>query len=93
MTGDEISIQVHGRVQGVFFRDGTTRKAKELGLTGWVRNENDGTVFIRAQGPRAKLEELIRWCKNGGSPFAKVDRVAVKWEKGTKPFPDFQTIS
>lgn len=86
-------MQVYGRVQGVFFRESTVKKAKDLDLTGWVRNENDGTVSIRARGPYAKLAELIRWCEKGGPPFAKVDRVRVKWEKGTKPFPDFQSIS
>jgi acylphosphatase len=61
----QLTIIVHGRVQGVFYRDSTMRKARELGLVGTVRNLPDGTVQIEAQGPVAALEGLIRWAREG----------------------------
>ena len=52
-------LKIYGRVQGVFFRDSSRRKAKELGLSGWVRNEPDGTVQIVAEGEEKSLKKLI----------------------------------
>jgi acylphosphatase len=51
---------VSGRVQGVGFRYSARDKAIRLGLTGWVRNEYDGTVSVLAEGPRAKLDHFSR---------------------------------
>lgn len=56
---------VHGRVQGVFFRASTQKKARALGLTGWVRNLPDGTVEVLAVGPRPALEALLAWLHEG----------------------------
>jgi acylphosphatase len=53
-----VDFEVHGRVQGVFFRAFTGDKARQLGLVGWVRNTNAGTVQGSAQGPADKLEEF-----------------------------------
>ena len=61
----QVTIIAHGRVQGVFYRDSTMRKARELGLVGTVRNLPDGTVQIVAQGPAAGLEALVRWAREG----------------------------
>ena len=71
-------IKIFGQVQGVFFRHSAKREAERLGLTGWVRNNDDGSVEIRAEGPRDKLEEFIVWCKKG-PPAAKVERVEIEW--------------
>ena len=60
-----VTIIVHGRVQGVFFRESTKRKARDLGLAGTVRNQPDGTVQVTAQGPQAALDNLIRWAHDG----------------------------
>ena len=77
---DLVSVQakVHGRVQGVFFRDFTSRRVRELDLGGYVRNLPDSTVGVYAEGEREKLEELIRHLKTG-PPSATVDRVEVIW--------------
>ncbi len=84
-----VTIIVHGRVQGVFFRDSTMRKARELGLGGTVRNLPDGTVQIEAQGPRPALDSLIRWAHEG-SPAAVVTEVKSTFEP-PKPGPgDFK---
>lgn len=58
-------INVKGKVQGVFYRSSTQAKARELKLSGWVRNEEDGSVTIEAEGEEQKLEKLIEWCKKG----------------------------
>ncbi len=67
-------IRVTGKVQGVFFRKYTQQKARELGLNGFVRNVEDGSVYIEAEGEPAKLVELLEWCKEG-SPQAEVEAV------------------
>lgn len=58
-------INVKGKVQGVFYRASTQAKAKELGLSGWVKNEEDGSVLIEAEGEEQKLEKLLEWCRQG----------------------------
>jgi acylphosphatase len=71
-----ISIIVCGKVQGVFYRANTEKKANEIGLTGFVRNEPDGNVYVEAQGTPEKLEEFVKWCKRGPER-ARVDEVDV----------------
>lgn len=58
-------IRVEGRVQGVWFRQSTLEKAKELGLAGVVRNQPDGSVDIEAEGDEANLQKLLDWCEEG----------------------------
>ena len=58
---------VRGRVQGVGFRASTVRQAGRLGLTGWVRNEPDGSVRVVAEGGKAVLEDMATWLENGPS--------------------------
>ena len=60
-----VEIRVVGRVQGVFFRVSTRNKALELGVTGTVRNEPDGSVAIRAEAEPAVLERFVEWCRRG----------------------------
>jgi acylphosphatase len=69
---------IQGRVQGVFFRDSTRQKARELGVTGWVRNRPDGSVEAMARGDPAALTELERWLRGGGPPAARVDDVTAE---------------
>lgn len=86
-----VVIDVRGRVQGVFFRVNTKEKADKLGLTGRVRNENNGSVRITAEGEKRKLEELVGWL-DGGPAFAKIDRIDVEWKEGTGEFNNFEII-
>ena len=83
-----VTIIVHGRVQGVFYRDSTMRKARELGLVGTVRNLPDGTVQIVAQGPAAALEDLIRWAREG-PPAAVVSDLKVDFGSPVPGYSDF----
>lgn len=67
-------LVVHGRVQGVWFRDGTRREAERLGVDGWVRNRPDGAVEAWLQGEDEAVGALEAWCA-GGPPRAEVSRV------------------
>ena len=70
-------IRVHGRVQGVFYRNWTVAEARALGLAGWVRNRRDGSVEILAAGPAEAIEVLIDRCREG-PPAAQVTRIEVE---------------
>jgi acylphosphatase len=65
---------VHGRVQGVFFRDTCRREAQARGLVGWVRNREDGAVEAAFQGAADDVEALVAWCRHG-PPRALVTKV------------------
>ncbi len=67
-------VVVSGKVQGVFFRDATRREAERLGVSGWVRNRDDGTVEAVFEGAVEAVEELVAWCRIG-PPHARVDDV------------------
>jgi len=56
---------VTGRVQGVGFRWSAVREARRLGLRGWVRNAEDGSVEVEAEGPAPKLEAFLAWLRQG----------------------------
>lgn len=65
-------IVVSGRVQGVGYRAACAERARQLGLTGWVRNRLDGSVEALAQGAEASLDALRDWMRSG-PPGARVD--------------------
>jgi len=72
-----VRAEVRGRVQGVFFRDATVETARRLGVFGWVRNADDGTVLVHAEGPEEAVDELIAFLRQG-PPAAAVEDVAVE---------------
>jgi acylphosphatase len=57
--------RVTGRVQGVGFRWSAVREARRLGLRGWVRNADDGSVEVEAEGPPAAIEGFLAWLRRG----------------------------
>ena len=65
MENKRVHLIIQGKVQGVFFRASTREKALELGLKGFVRNMEDGSVEIIAEGNAVNLQELIKWCSIG----------------------------
>lgn len=71
-----ITIIVSGKVQGVFYRVAAKEKADELGVKGFVRNEQNGSVFIEAEADEDVLYKFVKWC-NGGPPRAQVQHVEV----------------
>jgi DNA ligase D-like protein (predicted 3'-phosphoesterase) len=74
--GKGVRATVRGRVQGVGFRYRTVEKAGELGVLGWVRNEDDGTVVVQAEGPDEAVDALLEWLGEGPSG-AEVEEVEV----------------
>jgi len=90
-VGELASLQaiVYGRVQGVFFRAFVSKRAAELGLTGYVRNLRDReAVEVQAEGERRQLERLIDHLKVG-PPGARVEKVKIKWSEYTGSYSDF----
>lgn len=75
-----IHVYISGRVQGVFFRDSTREKARELGVNGWVRNMRDGRVEAVFEGDDNQVNKMVEWCHEGPSS-AKVDKVEISKEE------------
>ncbi len=69
-------IKVSGRVQGVGFRWNTVREARKRGITGFVKNLSDGSVYIEAEGDRDILNDFVGWCRTG-PPFSSVHSIEV----------------
>lgn len=84
----QISLKIYGDVQGVFYRAQTEQKATALKLGGWVKNGQDGTVTVVAEGDELRLKELIDWCYN--IPNARVEKIDVRWEKAGSKFKKFK---
>lgn len=76
MTVQHRTFLVYGRVKGVFYRQSTVHQARQLGLSGYARNNPDGTVTIEAEGSVEALEALEAWCRQG-PPAAHVTQVDV----------------
>lgn len=81
-------FRVSGRVQGVFYRASAQQRARELGLSGWVRNTEDGGVELVACGGDAPLRDLEAWLWQG-PPAAQVESVAIS-EVEAGPFQGFE---
>lgn len=88
-TKERLSVRITGRVQGVGFRNFTQMRARQLGLTGWVRNESDGSVRLEAEGPRGALEELLEAIQEGPR-MAFVEDIDAEWSGGEDEFDVFR---
>lgn len=75
-----VDFEVFGKVQGVFFRKHTQRRASELGLKGWVMNTAQGTVVGQMQGPPMAIEDMKIWLQKIGSPKSKIEKASFKNE-------------
>lgn len=84
-----IHVYISGRVQGVFFRAETERKAKSLQLTGWVRNMPDRRVEAVFEGEDPAVDQMITWC-HSGPPLARIDHVDVTEEPYRGNFSNFK---
>ncbi len=82
------AIRVTGKVQGVYYRASAAEEARRLGLTGFVRNEPDGSVYLEAEGEEEALHQMVAWCQKG-PPRARVDQVVVN-EGGLQHFISFE---
>jgi len=77
LPAEPVHLTIHGRVQGVGFRDAFCVQASRLGLEGWVRNRRDGSVEAVVGGDPHALQALVRWA-NRGPPAAQVERLVTR---------------
>jgi acylphosphatase len=82
---------ISGRVQGVAFRIETLWAAERIGVRGWVRNRRDGTVEALFEGERARVEEMVAWCRRGPE-LARVEAVDLRWEDYRGEFTKFSIV-
>jgi acylphosphatase len=83
-----LRMVVSGRVQGVFFRGAAADQARALGVSGYARNLDDGTVEIVAEGARRGLELLAAWAHRGPRS-ARVEEVRIEWSESLNEFSEF----
>lgn len=74
-------LVIHGRVQGVWYRESMRLEAEQLNVTGWVRNRDDGVVEAVVQGEEDAVAALIAWCRKG-PPAARVDDIEITVAEG-----------
>ncbi|HLL30433.1 MAG TPA: acylphosphatase [Allosphingosinicella sp.] len=79
-------------MQGVFFRNWTMQQARSLGVRGWVRNRQDGSVELVAYGEDEAVEALIAACRIG-PPTAQVERIEVEPAEGDGPPAGFRVTA
>ena len=88
-----LHVRVHGRVQGVGYRQFVLRAAVELGLRGYVRNESSGgSVEVLAEGRVAVLQVFLERLKSG-PPLSRVDSIRTTWGTPSGTFAEFQIRS
>jgi acylphosphatase len=73
---ERVRVNISGEVQGVFFRATCARRARELDVSGWVRNASDGSVEAVFEGPGEAVDALVAWCRVG-PPGALIEGVSV----------------
>lgn len=92
MAQKRIQLIVRGRVQGVYFRASAQREARQLGLTGWVKNRNDGSVEMVVEGEEDQVKDFLAWAQTGPST-ARVDKVETRWRSYTGEYPNFRIVT
>ena len=88
-NNSSISLIVKGKVQGVSFRWFTVRAGRELGLNGFAKNRDDGTVEVQAVGREVDCDSLIDQVKQGPA-MSQVDDVEISWVNANEKFTDFE---
>jgi acylphosphatase len=89
MSKKTLRLVIHGRVQGVYFRDSMRREAQNLAITGWVRNRSDGTVEAAVQGAPADVDAIVRWARRGPER-AQVEQIEIEPHEGS--YTGFEVI-
>lgn len=87
-----VHVHIYGRVQGVYYRQSTFKKAVSLNLKGWVRNLYNGNVEAVFEGEETAVEQMLEWCKEGPS-MARVTHVEVDKQPCLDSFEDFRIKS
>ncbi|MCG8383659.1 MAG: acylphosphatase [Gammaproteobacteria bacterium] len=83
---------IYGRVQGVGFRQSTQKKAQTLGLGGWIRNCENGSVELVATGEQTDVQTLIDWLEQG-PPFAQVTQLEINPLASLELFETFKVMA
>jgi len=83
-----VHVIISGRVQGVFFRMETSRAAERIGVSGWVRNNSDGTVEAEFEGEKQNVVSMLEWCRKG-PPLAGVTNIETVWKAYEGEFSGF----
>jgi acylphosphatase len=91
MGQKRVQMVISGRVQGVYFRASAQREARQLGVTGYIRNRPDGSVEIIAEGEEDLIKGLSLWVQKGPTT-ARVDKVETRWRSYTGEFSDFRIL-
>ncbi len=84
-------IKISGKVQGVFFRVSAKHEAERLGLTGFAKNCEDGSVCIEAEGDEVALREFLVWCREGPEG-ARVENIEFRFINEPKDFGSFEIL-
>lgn len=84
-----LRLVIHGRVQGVCFRDSMRREAQKLGVAGWVRNRSNGTVEAAVQGESSIVDAIVRWAHRGPESV-HVERVEIEPDNGS--YTNFEVV-
>lgn len=84
-------VLVTGYVQGVFFRHTAAQRARDRGLTGWVRNLDDGRVEAVLEGEESDVSAVVEWCRSGPA-HATVESVDVDWQPALSDLSGFRIL-
>lgn len=85
----KVIARIYGRVQGVGFRFTTVKLANRMGVNGFVRNEEDGSVYVEASANEKVMEDFISKLSNNPSPSSKVDNVIVEYNNSIADYNNF----
>lgn len=85
-----VHLIIKGKVQGVFYRQSAKKEAHKLGITGWVKNNEDGSVEAVASGTEKQIQRFIRWCQQGPT-LAHVTDILIT-ETPQQHFNDFEVL-
>ena len=85
-------VRVFGLVQGIGYRQACIRRARALGITGWVRNRVDGSVEAMLQGSPERLADLCGWLRNGMSAASIEDLTVVQVQPPPARFDHFERL-
>jgi acylphosphatase len=83
-----VSLIITGKVQGVAFRYYARNMANQLGVYGWIRNTQEGSVELTIEGKRKNINQMIEWCKKGPKT-ANVENVIINTEPYKGEFVEF----
>ncbi len=84
-----LHLIIFGRVQGVFFRFSTRKRAQALDIKGWIRNNPEGTVEAVFEGEENDLQKILEFCQKGPI-LAAVKKVSLDWSKPREEFTEFK---